>query len=336
MLGWGFPGLGGVAARMADALPGAQKAALVGVCSRDARKADDFGARYGAPGRYADYAAMLADDRVEAVYIATPNAHHAQHARAAIAAGKHVLVEKPMTLRLADAEALVAAAGAAHLVLGVGFHLRHHAVHQQIRQRIAAGDAGDLVFASAMWTSYGPTLHLQRERWLMQPEMAGAGSLMGVGVHGLNLLRWLVGDEVVEVSALNDGPSDLYPVEFLTSVNLRFANGVLGHLVSSRRLPNGRNGVTVYGTEARIEGDGTLSMQAEGTLRVTQGAETSIDQSPVPNPYARQLDAFAAAAVNGTPFSASGADGARVVALIDAILESARSGRSVRPAVPAV
>src|SRR5262249_41974423 len=157
---------------------------------------------------------------------------------------------------------------------------------------LASGEAGDPIFGTALRGSYSPGLAQQRERWQMQPELAGAGSIMGLGVHGIDLLRWLLGQEVVEVTALTDGPSEEAPVEFLTAATLRLERGAIAQLVSSRRLPNGMNSVTIYGTNERLDGEETLGMTPTGQLRVTRGAQTTVERLALRDAYQTEVEAF--------------------------------------------
>jgi 1,5-anhydro-D-fructose reductase (1,5-anhydro-D-mannitol-forming) len=331
-VGWGIVGLGGIARLVAGAIGQAENARLAAVCSRTAEKAREFGSAHGAAAQYADYEAMLADPAVGVVYVATPNALHPPQTLAALGAGKHVLCEKPMALTVADGRAMVERARAAGRLLGVGFHLRHHPVHREMKRLIEAGEIGQPIYASALWGSYSPGLAEQRERWQMQPELAGAGSLMGLGVHGIDLLGWLLGQQVVEATAMADGPNERYPVEFLTAATLRFDGGALAQLVSSRRLPNGLNSVTVYGTEKRLDGEETLGMAPSGQLRIVRGAESTVVRVPLRDAYMSEVEAFSRAVESGEGFAASGQDGLRSVAVTEAILESARTGRTIRPA----
>ncbi len=329
-VGWGIVGLGGIARFVARALEPAENARLVAVASRSVDKAAEFARSYGDATPYGSYAAMLADPRVEVVYVATPNALHPPQTLAALEAGKHVLVEKPMALSVADAQAMVDRAREVKRLIGVGFHLRHHAVHREAKRLIESGEIGSVVFATSLWGSDAPGLASQRERWQMQPELAGAGSIMGLGVHEIDLLRWLIGQEVVEVTAMTDGPNETYPVEFLTAATLRFAGGALAQLVSSRRLPNGANSVAVYGTSGRVDGEETLGMVPSGRLRLTRGAESTIRRVALRDAYLTEVEEFSRAVEEGIPFHADGDDGVRSVAITVAILEAARSGRTIR------
>lgn len=329
-LGWGMVGLGSVATRVAQAISIVDGCALAAVCSRDPGKAAAFGQRFAATSSYANYEDILGDSAVDAVYIATPNGLHASQAILALEAGKHVLVEKPMALTVEDARRMVEVAHHHGRRLGVGFHLRYHPVHQEMRRSVSAGEVGEVVFAQALWGSYSPDFwQSARDRWQMNASLAGGGSIMGLGVHLIDLLRWIVGQEIIEVAAFTDGPNDQFPVEFLTAALLRFENGALAEFTSSRRLPNGANGVSVYGTEGRLDGQATLSMDARGQYGITRGPATTITQLPLHDLYAQEIDAFCRAVQNGAEVGATGEDGVRSVAVTVAVLESARTGRAV-------
>src|SRR6185295_4929236 len=115
----------------------------------------DFASRHGAASPepvYTDLAGLLTDPHLDAVLIATPDGLHARQAVAAARAGKHVLVEKPMATDLEGARAMVNAAEAAGVRLGVAYHLRWHAGHRLLHERVQQGDLGDLRHMRAQWT----------------------------------------------------------------------------------------------------------------------------------------------------------------------------------------
>jgi 1,5-anhydro-D-fructose reductase (1,5-anhydro-D-mannitol-forming) len=323
-------GLGSIAGRVAPAIALAEDAELLAVCSRDPEKAAQFARSHGAVRSYSSYDAFLGDPELEAVYIATPNVLHPSQTLVALYAGKHVLVEKPMALTVKEAQQMVEVASRLDRRLGVGFHLRHHPVHRELRRSLAAGEVEEIAYLQALWGS--DSIQFPRHLWQMDPRMAGSGSIMGLGVHLIDLLRWLAGREIVEVTAFADGPTDQFPVEFLTMSLLRFDNGLLGQFTSSRRLPNGANSVTVYGTDGRYDGQATLSVETTGQLCLTRGCETTVKQLPLRNAFALEIEAFCRAIREGVAFEASGEDGVRSVDVTVAVLESARSGRAV--AVP--
>jgi 1,5-anhydro-D-fructose reductase (1,5-anhydro-D-mannitol-forming) len=326
-IGWGILGLGGFGRRMAPLFTAAEGAHLAAVCSRDAARAAALAAEFGAATYHVGEEALLADPAVQAVYIATPNALHPAQALRAVRAGKHVLVEKPMALAVAEAEELVAAADRAGVQLGVGFHLRHHPVHQAIKARLTANPAAEIILGQAQFCSFS---QIPMDRWQMDPTIAGAGSIMGLGVHMIDLLRYLTGQEIVSVTALTDGPAPGRPVEFLTLGTVAFDGGAFGQIVCSRRLPNSLNSVTIYTSQERLVGEDTNSMQPSGRLVIGQGAETTIVNVPLRDAYLNEIEAFTRGLTGGPAFQADGRDGLRSVAITVALLASARDGRTIR------
>lgn len=328
-VGWGIIGLGGIATRMASALQEAAGADLVAVCSRSREKAEAASARFGARP-YDDYNAMLGDPDVELVYVATPPDLHPEQVIVAVEAGKHVLCEKPMALAVADAKAMADAADRSGVKLGLGFHLRLHPVHVAMRELIGSEGIGEPVLAQGMWAFY--SADWPRDSWKMDPKRAGSGSIAGVGIHVLDLLRWLVGREVVEVRALSDGFTGEYPVEFLTVALLDFGGGVFGEAVSSRRLRNGDDGITIYCEHARLRGRGLTTTEPVASLELVRDGEIEMRETEVRDLYVLEVEACSAAVRNGTDFPATALDGIRSTELVAAVLESARTGAVVRPA----
>jgi 1,5-anhydro-D-fructose reductase (1,5-anhydro-D-mannitol-forming) len=323
-VGWGFVGLGNIAHRMARAVAGVENAGLAHVCSRSAERAAAFAKEHGAATSSDDLDALLADDAVTAVYIATPNALHAEQAIRALRAGKDVLVEKPMALTLADGEAMVAAAHTAGRTLGIGFHLRHHPAHREMRRRVQDGEAGEIVFASAQW---GSNPDMPDDLWHVDPVLAGFGSLGGLGVHLLDLVPWILGDTVTEVLAFDDRARH-GGLEWLTLAALRFTGGAHADVVCSRRLPFASQTVSVYGRAARLDGRGTLGVDAGGELLVTSDDGSALVPLRLSDLYELEARAFTDALLGGEPFAASGEDGLRSMALLEAV-EAAAAGNTI-------
>lgn len=321
-VGWGLVGLGNIARRMARAVAVTERASLAHVCSRDAGRAAAFAAEHGAAASSDSFDALLGDPSVDAVYVATPNLLHAEQAIRALEAGKHVLVEKPMALTLAEGEAIVAAARAADRRLGLGFHLRYHPAHREMRRRVQAGEAGEVVYVTAEWGS-NPTM--PDDLWHIDPKLAGFGSLGGIGVHMLDLVPWLVDDVVTEVVAFDDR-ARYGAMEYLTLATLRFARGAHAHVVCSRRLPYSTQSVTLFGSEERLEGRGTLGIEPVGELRVTGAGGSAALPLALSDLYELEAQAFTDAVLGGEPFAASGEDGLRSMALLEAIQAAAGGG----------
>ena len=244
--------------KIAPAINAAAGAELVAVCSRDQGRADEFAARHDASAAYDSLEAMLADSRIDAVFIASPNSLHAAQAIQSAQAGKHVLSEKPMTTTLADALAMVRACRDFGVKLGVGFELRHNPGHILARDLVKDGTLGRVTMAQGQWgfgtrgqEVFPPRTGL-RQWWDDPNAIGGASTMMGTGVHVMDLLRFVLGQEVTEVAAITDGQTAERPLEQIAALSLRFSGGTLGTLVCGRLLPDTRNDLALYGINGRF------------------------------------------------------------------------------------
>ncbi len=325
-LGWGVVGTGKhVMDRMAPALCRAADTRLAAVCSRDMARAQQLVDQFSFARAYDSYDSLLQDNAVDVVCICTPNALHAGQAIQAARAGKHVLVEKPMALNQADAEAMVEACEAAGVRLGVGFHLRHHPAHRDVRDLIMKGRLGKTFLLEMRWIVASP----RRMGWWEDPQMVGAYVLMARGVHLMDLVPYLLGCEVRSVAMMSDGQRPDRPLEETAVAILRLGEDVFASLAVSRQARGAQNGFTLYGTQASIECLGTISNQPTGTLRVV--TETSCTEAGYQGTdlYQEEIQAFNRSVRQGTLPNASGLDGLRVVRITEALMESARLGQTI-------
>ncbi|MBI3965117.1 MAG: Gfo/Idh/MocA family oxidoreductase [Chloroflexi bacterium] len=328
-VGWAFIGTGRhTTGRMMRAITEAEGAELVAVQSRDLARAQTLAAAAAGGCRaYDSYDDVLRDDRVEAIYLATPNSLHASQTLAAAAAGKHVLCEKPMALSVPDAQSMVEACDRAGVQLGVGFHMRAVPAHVEARQLIAEGAAGPVELIQVLMA--GP--RYQRPDWYT-PEMAGAFAMMARGVHVLDLLRFISGQEIVEVSALTDGQTSEQPLEEMALGLARFENGALASFGCGMKIPVSRNDVEVFCANGRISCVGSVDVNGKGDLVVDDGTSAQSREFSYRFPYTVELEVFSRAVHgHGEPL-ATGRDGLRVVEVTTAYLDSAWTGlrRQVR------
>lgn len=325
-LRWGVVGTGKhVTDRMAPALCRAADTQLAAICSRDLARAQSLAERFSFARAYDSYDSLLRDETVDVVYICTPNALHAEQTIQAARAGKHILVEKPMALNQADAKAMVEACEAAGVRLGVGFHLRHHPAHRDARDLIMQGRLGKAFLLEMRWIVASPP----RTGWWEDPQMVGAYALMARGVHLMDLAYYLSGREVMSVTMMSDGQRPDRPLEETAIATLRLGEDIFATLAVSRQARGAQNGFTFYGTQASVQCLGTISTQPTGTLRVmteSSGTETGYQAT---DPYQEEIQAFNRSVQQGTLPDASGLDGLRVVRITEALVESARLGRTV-------
>ena len=200
--------------------------------------------RHGIPRITTDWRELVADPEVDAVIIGTPNALHAPQAIACLEAGKHVLVEKPMARTLAEAEAMNVAAAASGRRLMVAHCWRFHDDVRALRARIAGGELGEITKTRGygVHAGWGPS------GWFTDPELAGGGALLDMGVHAIDTVRFLLGDPALESVCA----THRHPLRRLRGGRRRAAPdrmgerhqlaGRVGMVASSSRRPGSRYG----------------------------------------------------------------------------------------------
>ena len=302
--------------QLAPAVAKTAGASLWSVLSRDAARAAAFADRHGAASptpSYTDLDDLLADPALHGVIIATPDGLHAAQALAAIRAGKHVLVEKPMATSAADAASMVAAAREEGVRLGVAYHLHWHAGHRAVADLVRAGGLGDLRHMRAQWTWPAQ----DASNWRAHPEVGRWWSLAGVGTHCLDLIRWLMVPtcgEVTEITGLTSNSIWEGPHDETAVVAMKFESGATAEFCSSVQFESPHR-VEVYGSADYAIGTGTLGAQGAGTI-VTGSGDLSFE---VTNPFVGEIEDFAAAVAEGRPPEVDGAEGLRNVELLEAL-----------------
>ena len=296
-IGWGIIGFGWVARDYV--LPGLIAAGGRFVSAADTdlvsrRKASVLGAR-----TYADYADLLHDPAVQAVYVATPNHLHRAAVEAAAMAGKPVLCEKPMAATLTDAEAMSATVRTTGIRYGTAFDQRHHSAHVAIRTAIAEDVIGTVVairIVYACWLDTG----WAADNWRTDPARAGGGALMDLAPHGLDLSQFLIGERVTNIAAMIQNRVHSYPVDDGAMVIGRTDSGVLVqlHVAYNCREALPRRRLEVVGTKGQIVAERTMGQTPGGQVWVVDGRLGLRRELPVPDeptsPFARQIAAFTA------------------------------------------
>lgn len=329
-LGWALLGTGRfAAARAAPALAKAHDCKAFAVVSRDRGRGEAFAFEHGIPTAYDNLEAALADPRVDAVWIASPHDLHHEHVLACARARKHVLCEKPLATTVEDAREMVRACQQAGVRLGTGYHLRHHPLHVEARKLVFEGRLGPVLGAEAEW-SLTPRPDEASAAWRWDPTSSGGGIVTGTGVHAIDLLRFVLNDEVETVSAVADRVPASGEVDRAVICQLRFAGGTFATMRCFRGVHAPPNDLLIEGRQALLHIQHSLEEQARGTLEA-EGVGTRMTGVPAGTDlYALQLEAFAAAVREGRDPNASGVDGLRATEITIALYESAASGRSIR------
>ena len=317
-----------------------QGARLVAVGHHNPARFAEIGARFGVPCVGQD--ALLADKAVDVVCVCTPSGQHAAQAVAAAQAGKHVLVEKPMALSLADADAMIASCARAGVRLGVVLQRRAEPLFQRIHRAIQAGDLGELTLGLVTLPYHRPPTYFDQAAWRGTWALDGGGVLMNQGIHLVDLLVWTMGDPV-EVHAYADTLHRDIEVEDTLAATLRFANGALATITATTTVaPGFPHRLEIYGTHGGIQVEGEsvrrweLADPAKATVEpvkpeTTASAGAGADPRGIaPTGHIAIVQDFIQALRAGCPPQVDGAEGRRSLATVLAIYQAA--GLPARPA----
>jgi predicted dehydrogenase len=293
---------------------------VVAVASRDAGRADAYAAEHGIATAHGSYEALLADPDVEAVYISLPNGMHHEWTMYALAAGKHVLCEKPYTRHPHEAEEAFDAADAAGLVLAEAFMYRHHPQTARVARLVADGAIGRLCAVKATFTF--PLRDLSDVRAL--PELDG-GALMDVGCYCVSGIRLLAGEPEHVRGEQVTGTTG---IDMAFHGTLRCAGDVVGQFEATFRSPQrqsleavGEDGVLVVEAPWRVDWGGSVTLRRDGATELVE-----VDEADA---YTLELENLADA-IDGRASALLGrADAVGQARAIDALYRSAESGTRI-------
>jgi predicted dehydrogenase len=308
-------------------LAGRDNVDLTVFASRSLASAQAAAEEWGSGTVVADWQEVLTRTDVDAVDICTPNAAHAEMAVRAARAGKHVLVEKPIATSLAEADEMIAAAEAAGVVLMPAHNLRFARPSLAAAAVVSAGQIGEIVGVRASLAHTGPQDWAPGADWFFDRDRSGGGALLDLGVHLVDLLRAVTGDELDAVTAITKPRPGADGIDNAGEVGFRLRGGAIGSLRASwDTTPAAGMQLTVIGTKGTVAvGSGPPVVRDEG------GSESQLSLPDMVNPYAL----FAEACAGRVPPPVTGLDGRAALAGVLAAYESAASERIVRVQHPA-
>lgn len=310
---WGLLGTGGITRKLLAGAATAPSAEVVAVGSRTSERAAAFASANGIDRAHGEYEALLADPDVDAVYISLPNNLHHRWTMAALAAGKHVLCEKPYTRRPAEVDEAFDAADAAGLILAEAFMWRHHP--QADAMRALLPELGELQLIRGTFGYVLEDIHDVR----LAAELDG-GSLMDVGCYPVSGARLLAGEEPTDVFGVAEaGPSG---VDLRFSGLLRFPSGVVAEIACSFTYPH--RGLEAIGSAGSIRATDPWNSEPAAIWR--DGVETRFDGF---DPYGLELEDMAAAIRGERTPRLGRADAMGQARTLEALFRSAETGRRV-------
>jgi predicted dehydrogenase len=335
-------GLGSWSGVIANAVMRSKKAKLVTCYTRKPEKREAFGKKYGCEYEKS-FENVLKRDDVEGILLTTPNAIHAEYAVAAAQCGKHIFVDKPIANTLADGERMVEACQRARVVLLVGHDMRRLSGFRQVKQLMDKGVIGKPVMVESNFSArLGFELTPDKWRWYGNDAGCPAGSLMTMGVHHADTLRYYFGP-IKKVFAFFNKLYTPAEVEDVTMATFQFASGVLGYLGSTYSSPRA-NWIYVYGTDAHLFCSVSLpNVPFDEYLQIWSVVDqyttlTLLDKNqdkpetiplPIGDPVLEEIDEFADCIRTGRKPETDGQGALAALALIRGAIDSARTGRPV-------
>jgi predicted dehydrogenase len=341
-LKWGIIGCGVIAPWHADSVVDSEHADLVAVCDVDVAKGEAFAAKYGT-SFYADYHAMLVSGEVDVVSICTPSGLHSEMTVAAAEAGVHVLCEKPMAITVPQMDAMMEAVEKAGTKLGVIFQRRTYKTTQTVREAVQSGVLGQMTLGDAYLKYYRSPAYYQSADWRATWALDGGGALMNQGVHGIDVLAWIMGD-VESVYAKAEAKARDIEVEDTCVALVTFKNGAFGVIEGTTSSNPGEK------TAFHLHGEkGTIILDDQGIQKWAVSEDKSVVENDPDKCFTRQAssatsdptaigraghqaqvdDLCLAIAEDREPMIVA-ASARKSVELILAIYASARTGREVK------
>jgi predicted dehydrogenase len=315
-------GMGRWGNRLVESVQNSEKFKFVKGISREPEKHKEFSQKTGIKV-VSSFGRVLKDPEIDAVVLATPHSVHMKQIIQAAKAGKHVMVEKPMTLTRKTAEKAVAACKEAGITLGLGFNRRYAPSFIEMMSRIRAGAIGDVVHVEGAHS--GPTgFGLKAGNWRSTRAEAPGGGMTARGVHTLDSMIQ-IGGLVTSVYAFSDNRNlpEGVDMDDTTSMMLKFSSGVTGYL-SALFTTAELYRVHVFGTKGWLE----LRGDTELTFRPNEGQPEKVTLPAVDKEKA-ELEAFADAVAAKKPFALPIEEAVNGAAVLEAIVASSKKGKVV-------
>ncbi len=331
---WIILGAGDIATnQFVPALRSLNSCRVLAVIDQNLAAAKTLAHQCDAPYALADAKEMLRLHEADAVYIATWPVSHCEHTVLAAEAGKHVLCEKPMAVTLAECDRMIHACRAANVRLMIGNNNRFHVAHQRVRQLREANAIGKVVLAKADFlTSFrlrqGPRFRASQFR--LTWGLGGGGVVMDMGIHAIDLLRYILDDEVEAVGSFHDRLVYDCEADDTAVIHLRFCGGALGSIILGGGIPYGRNALELYSERGAIISERSIGrVPDEVRVRVLNDGTWTEQTAPNVDSFRTEAEAFLAALAHGGEPPVPGSEGRKDLAVALAAYRSLQERRLI-------
>jgi 1,5-anhydro-D-fructose reductase (1,5-anhydro-D-mannitol-forming) len=309
--------------RLVPAFARCEHATLSGMWRRDQTAAQQNCAEHKIPHCFATREELCSSPEVDVVFITSPDAMHRDDMLLALQHGKAVLCEKPVAMNAAEAAEMNEAAKAAGVLYGVAQNFRWNRSLEWMREQIAAGKIGEPQLAHAQYSYPAKTAP---RKWITDPTLACGGPIADVGVHCIDALRFVLGQDVINISTLARKDEFSGKVEAVATLQLEMTGGVYANVTASARAPyrtlvevNGSDGVLIAENGLTVDRPVQLVLRRAGELVETASVENN-------DGYTRMLESFAQAFRGNGSFVATGDDGVLNMKGLDAAFRSWQTG----------
>jgi len=321
-LSWGLLSTAHINRRVIPPIQSSKRNKLSAVGSRDEARARQYAQEWGIPKAYASYEALLEDQEIDVIYNSLPNCLHAEWTIKALQAGKHVLCEKPMTIRMEEIDAVAEAAQNAGKIVAEAFMYRHHPQTIQVKEMVNAGLIGELRLVRGAFSFN----MLDRPENVRFDQTLGGGCLWDVGCYPVSFTRYLVGAEPIEVFGMQETNTSGIDIHFIGQ--LQFPGQVFGQFDSSFR--------TAFRTHLEVVGsEGTLTLIHPFTpgrsevIKLNREGKIQDISIRAPELYSGEVEDMADAILLGKSPRVSIGDTRSNIKTLLALYQSAMSGQPV-------
>jgi len=324
MVRYGIAGFGLHAVkRLMPGFFAAKRSRVVALSRRNLQQGQADASRFGIAHVFPSTEELCKCPDVDAVFVTSPNAMHLADVLTAIRHGKPVLCEKPLALNAAEAEQMTAAADKSRILLGIAQCFRFEASVRRMRESVQRQEIGRVLAIRSDFTFPGVG---SPRRWLHDAAIAGGGPIADIGVHCIDAMRYILGDEPERVFAATVSDEHCGSVEASALLSLKFSRGAVGSSLVSFRAPY-QTPITILGTEGTIYAHDGLTVDHPVVIERRKGESVESEEVSNADIYARQVDAFSAAIEDGVAFPVGAAEGVQNQRILDALYLSAKSGR---------
>lgn len=336
MVKFAIIGTGVIASQHALGIQGNDHAQLVAVCDMNGDRAKAFAEEYGISTVYTDYHELLACPDIDAVSICTPSGTHGEISMAAAAAGKHILCEKPIETKTDKINALVEVVEKNNVKMECVYQRRFEPISQQVKAALDSGEFGKVLMASAYLKYYRTPEYYKSSSWRATWEFDGGGCLMNQGVHGVDLIQWLMGG-VKKVSGMIRTQKHSIEVEDAAVATVEYNNGAIGVIegaTCANPAENTRfeiyceNGCIIFGDAGIIR----WYLNGEDIQFADSKKETAANDDPtkmLSNNHGVLVDELVHCIETDTVPSIGPREGRKAVDTILAIYQSSKEGKEI-------